>query len=76
MRRDASTMHFFGDCSQRLTLKDFTIMSWICDMLLHKSYANPRIISFIVLDVLGYLMNNKFALLWGEAQLCLLCVCL
>ena len=24
-------MYFFGECSQRLTLKDFTTMSWIFD---------------------------------------------
>ena len=30
---------FFGGCSQRLTLKDFTIASWIRDILLRKSLA-------------------------------------
>ena len=31
---------FFGGCSQRLTLKDFTIGCCIRDILLHMSYAN------------------------------------
>ena len=30
---------FFGGCSQRLTLKDFTTMSWIRDIWLRKSRA-------------------------------------
>ena len=33
---------FFGGCSQRLTLKDFTIGSCIRDILLHMSYANEH----------------------------------
>ena len=32
--------NFFGGCSQSLTLKDFTTMSWNRDMLLHNSYAS------------------------------------
>ena len=34
-----SKKFFFGGCSQRLTLKDFTIGSCIRDILLHMSYA-------------------------------------
>ena len=33
---------FFGGCSQRLTLKDFTTMSWIRDILLLKLYASQH----------------------------------
>ena len=32
----------YGGCSQRLTLKDFTTMSWIRDILLLKLYASQH----------------------------------